>query len=96
MKKLIIPLIVLLCLSACSESVNSIKEAKVVEKIGSSSCMRSCNYSIVLEKNGERIELKVDGYDFDAIQKGNTVSVTYTGAYNIKDIKFINIQSKGE
>jgi hypothetical protein len=96
MKKLIISLIVLLVLSACSSEEGRIKEAKVVEKLGSSSCIRSCDYSIVLEKNGEQVELKVNGYDFDAIKKGNTVSVTYDSRYEVTDLKLINIQSKGE
>lgn len=97
-KKILIILLSLAVLSACgnSEPIGKFEDVKIVDKKKTEECFKGCynEYFVTLEKSGEKISLQVPTEEmYNAVKKGNTVTVSYDEEYEILELKF-KIQSK--
>lgn len=98
MKKLLLLLAVsiTLLLTACTEPEGKIENAKIVEKMNWESCSNDCyyDYSILVEKDGETIELGIKSRAmYKALKEGSTVTVTYSHMYYVIDLSLSNMDT---
>jgi len=82
----------ILLLTGCSqEPIGEFVGMKVKEKRTEEHCSRGCwnEYFVTFEKNETKVELQAnDESQFNVLEKGNIVDITYNEDYVIKDIEF--------
>lgn len=96
MKKVLMALAITFTLVGCSSNsspTGTISNAVVKDKHAEGGRFRT--YYVQLEKNNQDIELKANSEnDFNALQTGTVVTVTYNKDYYITGIKFPKLQDK--
>lgn len=80
-------------LGGCASTNSIIEDAVVVSKLEENSALDT-DYYIVVEKNGDSIELSSNYNTYRAVREGQTVDIKYDTAYYILKIEFPKLQEK--
>lgn len=97
MKKNILILIVLM-LSACGR-VSYVENGTLVDKETHNveSCNIGCTYSLIIEKDGEQLQLITkESSTFKALTIGSTVNVKYNSRFEVIDIRLPKFETEIE
>jgi hypothetical protein len=96
MKKFILSIVLSSILFGCNYEPPPIaaqaSEVKVEDKRQVNYSRGANEYYIMFEKNGERLELRVDENTYKALQKGTTVNVGYSSDNVVRKIEYPNFK----